>query len=110
MKKECSVYQSQVEQFLDGSLTGFDRQNFVEHVKKCRFCHEELAIYHVIYSVVDELNDDSGEETTNYMATLEKKLGTVSRWDAIMTNVSAAYGFVIAGLIFVAAGFFLLFM
>ena len=110
MKKECSIYQSQVETFLEGKLTGFDRQNFVSHVKKCKACHEELAIYHVIFSVVDELNDDDGEETSNYMATLERKLGTVSRKDAIMTNVNIAYGFLFAGVMCLVAGVVLMLM
>jgi hypothetical protein len=110
MKKECTRYQSLVEPFLEGKLTGFERQSFVEHMKKCKICHEELEIYHVIYSVVDELNDDSGEETNNYMATLEKRLGTVSRKDAIFTNVKAAYGFIALGLISIAAGIVLLIM
>lgn len=104
MKKECTKYQSMVEQFLEGKLKGFERQGFVEHVKKCKVCHEELEIYHVIYSVVDELNDETAEETTNYMGTLDKKLGTVSKKDAIMTNVPAAYASIVAGIALIVTG------
>ena len=69
MKKECMEYQSMVEPFLEGKLSGSNRQGFIEHVRRCKVCHEELEIYHVIYSVLDEINTDTGEETTNYMET-----------------------------------------
>ena len=104
MKKECTKYQSMVERFLEGDLKGFERQSFVNHVKKCKLCHEELEIYHVIYSVVDELNDETVEETANYMGTLDKKLGTVSKKDAIMTNVPAAYTSLVAGIAMIVTG------
>ena len=64
-----------VESFLEGRLSGYDRQSFIEHVKECKTCHEELEIYHVIFSVIEELDSDSDKETSNYMETLERKLG-----------------------------------
>ena len=76
MKRDCVKYQSMVESFLAGKLSGYDRQDFIEHVKNCKTCHEELEIYHVIFSVIEELDNDSGRETSNYMASLEKKLGS----------------------------------
>lgn len=108
MKEECARYQSMVEPFLDGKLSGSLRVNFIEHVKSCRVCHEELEIYHVIYSVLDELNEDSGKETTNYMASLEKKLGSGSKSDSIFYGKGAAYGFAAAGLAAITAGILLL--
>ena len=108
MKKECAMYQSMVEAFLSGKLSGSSRQGFIEHVKSCKACHEELEIYHVIYSVIDELNNDSGEETTNYMATLEKRLGSGAESDSGIFSLSAAFGFAVAGLASLTAGILLL--
>ena len=99
-----------VESFLTGKLSRFDKQNFIEHVKSCKLCHEELEIYHVIYSVIDELGNEDAKENSNYMVTLEKKLGTVSTSDLLLTSVSAAYGFIAAGLAAIAAGIILLFI
>ena len=108
MKKECMQFQSMVEPFLEGKLPGSSRQSFIEHVRKCKVCHEELEIYHVIYSVLDELNNEKDQETTNYMQTLEKKLGTASKSDSKLFGVSAAYGFAAAGLAAITAGVLLL--
>ena len=108
MKKECQMYQSMVESFLEGKLSGSARSDFIEHVKSCKVCHEELEIYHVIYSVLDELNADSEKETSNYMASLEKKLGQNSGSDLRLFGKNAALGFAIAGLASIIAGVLLL--
>lgn len=108
MKKECMEYQSMVEPFLEGKLSGSNRQDFIEHVRHCKVCHEELEIYHVIYSVLDEINTDTGKETNNYMETLERKLGSASKADSRMFGLSAAYGFAAAGLAAITAGILLL--
>lgn len=108
MKKECMEYQSMVEPFLEGKLSGSNRQDFIEHVRRCKVCHEELEIYHVIYSVLDEINTDTGKETNNYMETLERKLGSASKADSRMFGLSAAYGFAAAGLAAITAGILLL--
>jgi hypothetical protein len=108
MKKECLKYQSMVESFLEGRLSGYDRQSFIEHVKECKTCHEELEIYHVIFSVIEELDSDSDKETSNYMETLERKLGSASKADSRMFGLSAAYGFAAAGLAAITAGILLL--
>ena len=93
MKKECMEYQSMVEPFLEGKLSGSNRQGFIEHV---------------IYSVLDEINTHTGKETTNYMETLERKLGSASKADSRMFGLSAAYGFAAAGLAAITAGILLL--
>ena len=108
MKKECLKYQSMVESFLEGKLSGYERQGFIEHVKECKTCHEELEIYHVIFSVIEELNDDSGKETSNYMESLERKLGSNGKKDSRNLRVDTAYGFLIAGISAIVAGVALL--
>lgn len=108
MKKECMSFQSMVEPFLEGKLSGSSRQSFIEHVRKCKVCREELEIYHVIYSVLDELNNESGKETTNYMESLEVKLGSTSNGDSKLFGIGSAYGFAAAGLAAVTAGILLL--
>ena len=93
-----------VEPFLDGRLSGSERQNFVNHVKHCKVCHEELEIYHVIYSVMEELDDESGEETTNYMASLERKLGTSGSKEGSGIRIGAAFGLLLLGAVALVSG------
>ena len=104
MKKECTKYQSMVEPFLEGRLSGSERQGFVEHVKRCKVCHEELEIYHVIYSVMDELDNESEKETTNYMATLERKLGNSGKSENNVRNVAVYYIIFLLGIVAIVLG------
>ena len=97
-----------VESFLDGRLSSADRQSLVEHVKKCKVCHEELEIYHVIYSVMDELDNEPDKETSNYMASLERKLGTNGKSEKGFLGAGAAFGLFLLGLVAVTAGLLIL--
>lgn len=74
MDKECSRVQGMIENFLTGRLYGVDRQYFVSHVRSCKACRDELEVYHVIYSVVEQLDNDKIDEDSDYIGTLEKKL------------------------------------
>ena len=109
MKKECTKYQSMVEPFLEGKLSGSERQSFVEHIKHCKVCHEELEIYHVIYSVMDELDNESEQETTNYMATLERKLGNSGKSDKNALYTTIYYIIFILGIAAIVFGLIILF-
>ena len=71
---DCSKVQSMIEPFLKDQLSNADKDGFISHVRTCRSCHEELEVYHVIYSVIDQFDTDSEDENIDYMATLEQKL------------------------------------
>lgn len=80
---DCSKVQSMIEPFLNEELGDADKVGFINHVRSCKVCHDELEVYHVIYSVVDQLDNNAEDENIDYMATLERRLtlseGSVKR-------------------------------
>lgn len=81
MDGKCREIQSKTELFLADKLHGAERQEFVSHVKNCKSCRDELEFYHVIYSVVDHLDNESASGSSDYIASLERKLGIVDTKD-----------------------------
>lgn len=71
---DCSEIQAMIEPFLNNELNDADKDRFITHVRGCKACHEELEVYHVIYSVVKQLDDKSDEEILDYRGNLEQKL------------------------------------
>ncbi|MCR5829687.1 MAG: zf-HC2 domain-containing protein [Lachnospiraceae bacterium] len=74
---DCTKCQSLIEGFLKQSLSAAETEEFIRHVKGCPECYGELEVYHMVNSVVSEL--DSGEEgnDTDYKASLERMLNRV---------------------------------
>lgn len=75
MDIKCRKIQGMIEAFLDDRLHGAERQEFVTHVRGCKACRDELEVYHVIYSVVEQLDNDRIDEDSDYIGSLERKLG-----------------------------------
>ena len=50
---ECRKYENKVQDFLEDSMSDKDTQEFIEHVKTCARCFEELEIYYTIYRGLD---------------------------------------------------------
>lgn len=63
-----------IEPFLKNELSDADKDSFISHVRSCKACKDELEVYHVIYSVVEQLDNNTEDENIDYIATLENKL------------------------------------
>lgn len=74
VRMDCTKVQSMIEPFLKNELNDSDKDFFISHVRSCKACMDELEVYHVVYSVVDQLDNDTEDENVDYMATLEHKL------------------------------------
>lgn len=46
---ECREYEKQVVRFLKNEMADKEMLNFMEHVKNCPRCYEELEVYHSVY-------------------------------------------------------------
>ena len=71
---DCSKVQSMIEPFINNELGDSDKDGFISHVRTCKACRDELEVYHVIYSVIEQLDNNTEDENIDYMATLEQKL------------------------------------
>lgn len=71
---DCSRIQSMVEPFLNEELNSADRDEFITHVRNCKACRDELEVFHVVYSVISQLDNDTADPVTDYSASLQKLL------------------------------------
>lgn len=71
---DCTKVQSMIEPFLRNQLGDADKDFFINHVRNCKACRDELEVYHVIYSVVDQLDNNTEDKNIDYLKTLEDKL------------------------------------
>lgn len=72
-RMDCSKCQSMIEDFLHGNLPISERDEFVKHVRTCSVCMEELEVYHIVNSVVSQLDGDT-DENIDYRAELGRMM------------------------------------
>ena len=62
MKKEtigCDVVQKNISKFIDNKLDSMDTLNFIDHVKNCKACSEELSVEYLVLVGVKRLDSAS---------------------------------------------------
>lgn len=101
---DCIKAQSMIEPFLRRELNASDKERFIAHVRECSECFDELEIYHLVYSIVDKL-DDEEELDTDFKKALEKNLNrsqsSAKRVHIIKTMVLFFAALLLAALAFV---------
>ncbi len=73
---KCSEAQSLITPYLNEQLSDEKLHAFLEHMRGCASCREDLELYMAVYSVLD----DEDSETYNFAAAMDEKLA-VSRQD-----------------------------
>ncbi len=71
---DCLRCQSLIESFLKQSLPPSESDEFIGHVKNCPDCYGELEVYHIVNSVVTQLDSGSEDEDIDYKASLRRML------------------------------------
>ena len=71
---DCTKCQWLIESFLKQSLTPVENEEFIRHVKGCSDCYGELEVYHMVNTVVTQLDSGSEEEDIDYKETLARML------------------------------------
>ena len=69
----CEMAQGKITPFINDQLTVQELDEFVRHVKNCRACKDELAVYYALITAMRQLDEDS-DLSDNYIAELEEKL------------------------------------
>ena len=54
----CRTAEKLVQPYISGELEGSELLQFIEHVKTCRSCYEELETYYTIDATLQLLDDD----------------------------------------------------
>ena len=69
----CEMAQEKITPFINDQLTVQELEDFICHVKNCRVCKDELAVYYALITAMKQLDEDS-DLSDNYIAELEEKL------------------------------------
>lgn len=72
----CREIVGMIPDFLDGKLTSRQQEHFLEHIRSCRECYEELETHYMVNRTIDYLDQDSRKGGSfDFKPMLEKDLG-----------------------------------
>ncbi len=99
---DCKEAQAKIPDYISGTLSPRELENFIAHIRKCPVCYEELETYFTIHLAVATLDDDK-PDFYNFSGKLEKD---IEEKEHMLRRGRAARRFLIAaGLILLAALF-----
>ena len=75
---KCEEALTKIEAYIDHTLSGRELEEFLEHVKSCRECYDELETYYII-SVGMRYLEEENLESYNIPKMLQEDLHTRER-------------------------------
>jgi len=104
-KIDCKVIEKRIQQYLDNELSPYEMQVFLDHVKECPDCKEELTIR---YMISEGLTKAEEKNEYDLLHGLEEKMKAsykkIRNYDIGVFLVSfmilATIGFVVLAIIF----------
>lgn len=96
---DCKEAQAKIPNYINGTLSSREMENFIAHIRACPVCYEELETYFTIHLAVATL-DEGKPDFYNFSGKLEKDL---QQKEHMLRRGRAAKHFLIAlGLIVLA--------
>lgn len=88
----CKEAQRLLVPYINGDLTAKEEDAFVNHIRHCAECHEELEVYSTVFVGIRQL--DGEEEYVNYQTLVEDSLRH-SEENAMDQRFLATYNFLL---------------
>ena len=57
-KMDCKTAQQMITSYIKRELTDRELEGFIEHIRECKECYEELEIYFTIHFALQKLDED----------------------------------------------------
>lgn len=70
---DCKTAQQKIMPYIERNLSDRETEDFIEHIRGCKACSEELEVYFTIYYALDRLDNDD-RKSYNISELLEKDL------------------------------------
>lgn len=70
---DCRTAQQKIMPYIERKLSDREMEEFIEHIRECETCSEELEVYFTIYYAIEKL-DDKGHDSFDIKELLEKDL------------------------------------
>ncbi len=71
---DCKTAQEKIMPYIRWELDDREMEEFIEHIRECKTCSEELEVYYTIYYALEKLEDDEGQGSFDIRKLLEKDL------------------------------------
>ena len=75
---ECIEVQGLIHQFIDDKLDERTLTEFLEHIKNCPSCHDDLEATYTVMAVIRLLDDE--EETPDLLGALDRRIEEKEAW------------------------------
>lgn len=72
----CMESQEKIIDFINDKLDIGKLVSFLDHIKNCDICREELEVYYTLFTAMQQLDEDN-ELSNNYSKELKKKLESI---------------------------------
>lgn len=90
----CKEIEKQIPSFLNDSLDGDDLAEFVNHIKQCRDCEEELTIQYLSIEGLARLEEGASfsldDELKSKISRADRRVKICRRIEKICRNIEAA--------------------
>ena len=103
---DCKTVQQKIMPYIEHKLTDRETEDFIDHVRTCKACSEELEVYFTIYYALEQL-DHENQDTYNMKEMLERDLDQRER-KVRQRNIVRFYRRLLMALAGILAGIFLL--
>lgn len=102
---DCKTAQQKIMPYIERKLSDREMEEFLEHIRGCRTCSEELEVYFTIYYALENLDKD-GQGDYNIEKLLEQDLKK-SENKVLKHNIMKFYRRLLAGVFGILAAVFL---
>ncbi len=71
---DCKTAQEKIMPYIRRELSDREAEEFIEHIRECKACSEELEVYYTIYYALEKLEDDEGQGSFDIKKLLQKDI------------------------------------
>ena len=70
----CRMAEGMVSSYINHTLSVENLESFLEHIRNCSSCYDELETYFIVHEVTKQLDDDEKEEDLDFKQLLENDI------------------------------------
>lgn len=71
---DCKTAQEKIMPYIRRELCDREAEEFIEHIRECKACSEELEVYYTIYYALEKLEDDEDQGSFDIKKLLQKDI------------------------------------
>ena len=71
---DCRTAESMVQKYLKHTLTMEELEEFIDHVKECPACYDELETYFIVHEAMQQLDEKEDGTVLDFKKLLEQEI------------------------------------